>query len=93
MELIEQWRCLEEDEVERVTEDGQLAILVGDISRVLMDHGMPPILGIPRDPGTCYTMKCIMEECGWMELITCWKITWAGKKANPVLRVNPGYNG
>jgi hypothetical protein len=93
MELIEQWRCLEEDEVERVTEDGQLAILVGDISRVLMDHGMPPILGIPRHPGTCYTIKCNTEECGWMELITCWKITWAGEKANPVLRVNPGYNG
>jgi hypothetical protein len=28
-----------------------------------------------------------------MELITCWKITRAGKKANSVLRVNLGYNG
>jgi hypothetical protein len=42
--------------------------------------------------GTCYTIKCNMEECGWTELITCWKITLVGKKANPVLRVNPGYN-
>jgi hypothetical protein len=40
----------------------------------------------------CYTIKCNMEECGWTELITCWKITRAGKKDNPV-RVNPGYNG
>jgi hypothetical protein len=28
-----------------------------------------------------------------VELITCWKITLAGKKANPALRVNPDYNG
>jgi hypothetical protein len=42
--------------------------------------------------GTCYTIKCNMEECGWTEHITCWKITLVGKKANPVLRVNPGYN-
>jgi hypothetical protein len=34
-----------------------------------------------------------MKECGWTELITCWKITRAGKKAHPALRVNPGYNG
>jgi hypothetical protein len=43
--------------------------------------------------GMCYTIKCYTEECGWMELITCWKITQAGKKANPTLRVNLGYNG
>jgi hypothetical protein len=41
----------------------------------------------------CYTIKCNTEECGWMELIACWKITRAGKKANSALRVNPGYNG
>jgi hypothetical protein len=30
-----------------VNEAGQLAVLVGDISKVLVDLGMPPILGIP----------------------------------------------
>jgi hypothetical protein len=41
----------------------------------------------------CYTIKCNTVECGRMELITCWKITRVGKKANPALRVNPSYNG
>jgi hypothetical protein len=43
--------------------------------------------------GMCYTIKSNTEECGWTKLIMCWKITRAGKKANPTLRVNPGYNG
>jgi hypothetical protein len=34
-----------------VTEVGQLAVLVGDISKALVDLGMPPIPGIPQDPG------------------------------------------
>jgi hypothetical protein len=46
-ELVELRRRLEEAEVERITEAGQLAILVGDISKVLVDLGMPPISGIP----------------------------------------------
>jgi hypothetical protein len=36
--------------VECITEPGQLAILARDISKVLVDLGMPPILGIPQDP-------------------------------------------
>jgi hypothetical protein len=40
-----------------------------------------------------YTIKCNTKECGWTKLITCWKITRAGKKVNLTLRVNPGYNG
>jgi hypothetical protein len=36
----------------------------------------------------CYTIKCNMKECGWIELITCWNITRVGKKAIPALRVN-----
>jgi hypothetical protein len=59
MELIELRRRLEEDEVELITKAGWLAILVGDISRVPVDHGMPPILGIPRDLGTI--LECLWE--------------------------------
>jgi hypothetical protein len=46
-----------------------------------------------KQGGMCYNIKCNMEECGWTELMMCWKITRAGKKANPALRVNLGYNG
>jgi hypothetical protein len=49
VELVELRRCLKEAEVECVTEAGQLAILMGGISKVLVDHGMPPIPGIPQD--------------------------------------------
>jgi hypothetical protein len=35
--------------VDSVIEDGQLAILAGDISTVLEDLGMPPTPGIPQD--------------------------------------------
>jgi hypothetical protein len=38
--------------VARVTEAGRLAILVRDASKVLVDLGLPPIPGIPRDPRT-----------------------------------------
>jgi hypothetical protein len=38
--------------VERVTEGRAPVILVGDISEVLVDLGMPPKLGIPQDPST-----------------------------------------
>jgi hypothetical protein len=34
-----------------ITEAGQLAVLVGDNSKALVDLGMPPIPGIPQDPG------------------------------------------
>jgi hypothetical protein len=50
MELTELQRCLEGAEVEHVTEAGWLAILVWDISMVLVNLGMPPILMIPHDP-------------------------------------------
>jgi hypothetical protein len=51
MEFIKLRRCLEEAEVEHITKVGQLAVLLGDISNVLVDLGMPPISGIPQDPG------------------------------------------
>jgi hypothetical protein len=38
--------------VDRVTEVGRLVILAGDVSKVVMDLGMPPIPGIPWDPRT-----------------------------------------
>jgi hypothetical protein len=47
--------------VERIVETRQLAILVGVISRVLVDLGMPPIVGIPRD--LCVACD-ILEEVG-----------------------------
>jgi hypothetical protein len=50
MEFIKLWRLLEGIEVECIAEAGRLVILVRDISKVLVDLGMPCILGIPRDP-------------------------------------------
>jgi hypothetical protein len=35
----------------RITEVGKLVVLVRDISKALVDFGMPPIPGIPQDPG------------------------------------------
>jgi hypothetical protein len=52
MELVGLRRRLGENEVECVAKVGQLAVLVGDISKVLVDLGMPPILRIPQDLGT-----------------------------------------
>jgi hypothetical protein len=49
MELIKLWRCLKEVEVECIAMVGRLAILVRDISMVLVDLGMLPIPGIPWD--------------------------------------------
>jgi hypothetical protein len=50
MEFIELRRLLQDAEVDRVIEAGWLAILARDVSKVLVDLGMPPIPGIPRDP-------------------------------------------
>jgi hypothetical protein len=69
MELVELWRRLEVAEVERVAKAGQLTILVRDISKVLVDLGMHPILGIPQDPrmagnileAPCTTLECLRE--------------------------------
>jgi hypothetical protein len=47
MELIALKKRLEEAEVARFIEVGQLVVLVGDMSKALVDLGMPPILGIP----------------------------------------------
>jgi hypothetical protein len=47
MELIELWRLLQDAEADRFAEVGRLAILVRDVSKVLVDLGMPPIPGIP----------------------------------------------
>jgi hypothetical protein len=50
MEVIELRRLLKDVEAEHIVETGQLAILVRDISKVLVDLGMPPIRRIPQDP-------------------------------------------
>jgi hypothetical protein len=47
MDLIELRRCLDEGEEARIVEAGQVAVLLGDISKVLVDLGMPPIPRIP----------------------------------------------
>jgi hypothetical protein len=47
--------------VVHVGEAGQLAVLVWDISMVLVDLGMPPILRTPQDPG----MVDDVLECMW----------------------------
>jgi hypothetical protein len=38
--------------VEHVAEVGQLTIMARDVSKALVDLGMPPIPGIPWDPCT-----------------------------------------
>jgi hypothetical protein len=50
MELFELWKLLDEVEAERITDAGQLTVLVGDISKALVDLGMSPISRIPQDP-------------------------------------------
>jgi hypothetical protein len=49
MELVQLLRCHKESEVECVIEVGWLAILVRDISKVPVDLGTPPTLGIPQE--------------------------------------------
>jgi hypothetical protein len=52
--------------VDHVTKVEWLAILVGDVSKILADLGMPPIPGIPWDPciaGDILEMVDIILEC------------------------------
>jgi hypothetical protein len=49
MEFIELQRHLKEAEVECVIEAGWLVIFLRDVSKVLVDLGMPPIQRIPQD--------------------------------------------
>jgi hypothetical protein len=50
MEFVVLQKLVKEAKVEHVAEAGRMAILAWDVSKVLVDRGMPPILGIPRDP-------------------------------------------
>jgi hypothetical protein len=52
MEFVEVGRLLQDANVDRITEAGRLAILARDVFKLLVDLGMPPILGIPQDPCT-----------------------------------------
>jgi hypothetical protein len=69
MELVELGSCLKEAKVERVAEAGWLAVLVRDVSKVLVDLGIPPIPEIPRDPRAtsdvlevvCTSLECLQE--------------------------------
>jgi hypothetical protein len=66
MELIELRRLLQNAEADRVVEAGWLLTLVGHVSKVLEDLGMPPILGIPLDPhmaGDVLGAMDIILEC------------------------------
>jgi hypothetical protein len=47
MEFVELWRLLHDAEVDHIAKAGRLAILVRDVSKVLTDLSMSPILGIP----------------------------------------------
>jgi hypothetical protein len=47
MEFVKLRRLLQDTEEDHVDEAGHLAILVRQASQVLVDLGMPPILGIP----------------------------------------------
>jgi hypothetical protein len=46
-EFNELRRLLQDAKVDHITGVGRLAILVRDVSKVLVDLGMPPILGLP----------------------------------------------
>jgi hypothetical protein len=69
MEFVELRRLLQDPEVHCITEAGWLAILVRDISKVLVDLGMPPISGISQDPHMTgdvlelvdVTLECLQE--------------------------------
>jgi hypothetical protein len=50
MEFIELQRLLQDAEADCIVEAERLVTLVRDMSKVLEDLGMPPILGIPWDP-------------------------------------------
>jgi hypothetical protein len=50
MEFIELQRLLQDAEADRIVEAERLVTLVRNVSKVLEDLGMPPILGIPWDP-------------------------------------------
>jgi hypothetical protein len=52
MEVIELHRFLQYAEEDRGIEAGQLLTLVRDMTKVLVDLGMPPISEIPQDPRT-----------------------------------------
>jgi hypothetical protein len=60
--------------VERVAKAGRLAILVGDISKVLVDLGMSPISGIPWD---LRMADDILEEAG-TNLECVWEAYFSG---------------
>jgi hypothetical protein len=60
--LIGLLKRLEEAEVACATEAGQMAVSVGDISKVLVDLGMPPISRIPQDragPATSWRQRAL----------------------------------
>jgi hypothetical protein len=50
MEFIKFQRLLQDTEADRIVEAERLVTLVRNVSKVLEDLGMPPILGIPWDP-------------------------------------------
>jgi hypothetical protein len=52
MEFIKLRRLLQDVMADRVTKVGQLATLVREVSQVLENLGLPPILEIPWDLGT-----------------------------------------
>jgi hypothetical protein len=52
MEFVELRWLLWDVEADHAIEASHLATLVGDVSYILENLGMPPISGIPRDPCT-----------------------------------------
>jgi hypothetical protein len=59
MEFIKLWRLLQDVEADHITEAGRLAILLRDVSKVLVDLGRPPIPGMPWD------LHMIGDLLGW----------------------------
>jgi hypothetical protein len=61
MEFVELQRLLQDSEADCVIEVEWLVTLVRDVSKVLEDLGMPPILGIPQDPRTTSTVLEVVD--------------------------------
>jgi hypothetical protein len=58
MEFVKLRQLLQDIKADCVIEAGRLATLVSEVSQVLENLGMPPILRIPRDP---HTTSHVME--------------------------------
>jgi hypothetical protein len=66
--LVKLREHLDEAKAAHIIEAVELATLVMEISMILGDLGLPPIRGIPQDPGKARDVleaMCVVMECLW----------------------------